>query len=157
RLLVCTTLLAVSELGVSGVPSERRGLNALASNNELGVSGVPSERRGLNQAAATAALGMPEQFFGFNIGADDKLGRWDRIVEYMKLAAQSSDRVRYRDLGKTSSGNPFVVLEIAAPETLKSLDRYKSLERALYFQGGAPSDARRDEIFREGKVFVLVT
>ena len=109
--------------------------------------------------AATAAgpLLSPEQFLGFRVGADNRLVRWDRIVEYMKLAAANSDRVRLRELGKTSNNNPFIVLEISSPNTLKNLDRYKQLERKLYFQGGAPSDAERDEIFREGKLVLVVT
>jgi hypothetical protein len=57
----------------------------------------------------------------------------------MKLAAANSDRVRFRELGKTSNDNPFIALEISSPDTLKNLDRYKQLERKLYFQGGAPS------------------
>ena len=104
-----------------------------------------------------AALQTPEQFLGFRVGADNKLVRWDKIVEYMKLAAAGSDRVRYRELGKTTNGNPFVVLEISSPDTLKNLDRYKQLERKLYFQGGAPTDAERDDVFRQGKVVLLVT
>ncbi|MQA31454.1 MAG: hypothetical protein GEU82_16735 [Luteitalea sp.] len=40
---------------------------------------------------------------------------------------------------------------------MKNLDRYKQLERKLYFQGGAPSARERDEIFRQGKVVVLIT
>ena len=107
----------------------------------------------LSTFAATAAgpLQSPERFLGFKVGADNKLARWDRIVDYMKLAAANSDRVRFRELGKTSDNNPFIALEISAPDTLKNLDRYKQLERKLYFQGGAPSDAERDEIFRQGK------
>ena len=38
-------------------------------------------------ATAAGTLQTPEQFFGFKIGADHKLARWDRIVDYMKLAA----------------------------------------------------------------------
>jgi zinc carboxypeptidase len=108
-------------------------------------------------AAAAGPPQTPEQFFGFRIGADSKLARWDRIVDYMKLAAANSDRVRFRELGKTSDNNPFIALEISAPETLKSLDRYKQLERRLYFQGGAPNDAERDEIFGQGKLVLLIT
>ena len=55
---------------------------------------------------ATAGLPTPEQFAGHPIGADNKLVRWDRIVEYMKLAAQASDRVRLRELGKSTNGQP---------------------------------------------------
>ena len=106
---------------------------------------------------AQAALPTPEQFAGHPIGADNKLVRWDRIVEYMKLAAHATDRVRFRELGKSTNGQPFIALEISAPDTLKNIDRYKELERKLYFQGGAPTDAERDEIFRSGKAVVLVT
>ncbi|HWF84757.1 MAG TPA: M14 metallopeptidase family protein [Vicinamibacterales bacterium] len=113
----------------------------------------------LSTFAATAAgpLQTPEQFLGYRVGADNKMIRWDKIVEYMKLAAASSDRVHYRELGKTSDGNPFVVMEISASETLKNLDKYKAMERQLYFQNGTPTDAERDAIFRQGKVVVAIT
>jgi hypothetical protein len=91
------------------------------------------------------------------MGTDNKLARWDRIVDYMRAISQSSDRVRFRELGKTTDGHPFIALEIASPETLKNLDRYKQLERKLYFQGGAPTEAERDEIFRQGKAVVVIT
>src|SRR5947207_13116455 len=115
----------------------------------------------LQTAAPTArtvrgGVETPEQFLGFKVGADNKLVRWDKIVEYMKLAAANSDRVRYRELGPPSNGNPFIALEISSPDTLKNLDRYKQLERTLYFHGGAPTDAERDEIFRPGKLVLLI-
>ncbi len=113
----------------------------------------------LSTFAATAAgtLQTPEQFLGYRVGADNKMIRWDKIVEYFKLAAANSDRVHYRELGKSSDGNPFVALEISAPETLKNLDHYKAMERQLYFQDGAPTDAERDAIFTQGKVVVAIT
>src|SRR5262245_27004042 len=107
---------------------------------------------------AAGALQAPDQFIGFKVGADNKLVRWDKIVEYMKLAASaSSDRVRVREVGKTVGGYPFLAVEIAAPETIRNLDRYKQFARKLYFQDGAPTPRERDEIFRQGKVVVFVT
>src|SRR5216117_1324720 len=108
-------------------------------------------------ATAAGPLQTRDRFLGFKVGADNKLVRWDRIVEYMKLAAANSDRVRFRELGKTSQNNPFIALEISAADTLRNLERYKQLERKLYFQGGAPGDAERDEIFRQGKLVLAVT
>lgn len=105
----------------------------------------------------TAEVPTPEKFFGFKIGTDKKLARWDKIVEYFELVAKESNRVRVRRLGPTSNGNPFIVAEIAASETLQNIDRYKQLERRLYFQGGAPTDAQRDEIFKQGKAVVVIT
>jgi hypothetical protein len=109
--------------------------------------------------APTAQQGVPtpEQFFGFRMGTDNKLARWDKIVEYFQQLAASSDRVRYRELGKSTNGNPFVALEIASADTLKNIEHFKQLQRKLYFQGGAPTDAERDEIFRQGKAVVVIT
>src|SRR5262245_4994302 len=33
---------------------------------------------------AAASLQTPDQFIGFKVGSDNKLVRWDKIVEYMK-------------------------------------------------------------------------
>ncbi|HJZ99116.1 MAG TPA: M14 family zinc carboxypeptidase [Candidatus Solibacter sp.] len=105
----------------------------------------------------SAAVPTPEDYFGFRIGTDKKLARWDRIVDYMQLVANSTDRVRFHNLGKTNNGNPFLLLEISSAENLRNLDRIKALERKLYFQGGAPTDSERDEIFRSGKAVVFIT
>src|ERR1017187_7685281 len=93
----------------------------------------------------------PEQYFGFRIGSDKKLARYDKIVDYLKKVEEQSDRVRIRTIGPTTQGNPFVILEISSAENIRNLDRYKTMERKLYFQGGAPSDSERDQIFRDGK------
>src|SRR5258708_19067352 len=106
---------------------------------------------------AHAAVQSPEEFFGFRIGSDKKLARWDKIVDYMQLVAANNDRVRFRNLGPTTNGNPFLLLEISSAENLRNLDRIKSLERKLYFQGVAPTDAERDQIFRDGNAVVFIT
>jgi zinc carboxypeptidase len=111
----------------------------------------------LFSSAGAQSLQTPEQFFGFRMGTDNKLARWDKIVDYMKQVSGASDRVRFRELGKSTNDNPFIALEISSPDTLKNLDKYKQMQRKLYFQGGAPTDAERDEIFRLGKAVVVVT
>jgi Zinc carboxypeptidase len=106
---------------------------------------------------AAAAIQTPEQFIGFAVGTDRKLARWDRIVEYLQHAAAGSERMRLRELGRTSSGEPFVALEISSPDAIKNLERYRQMSRRLFFQDGAPTARERDEIFRAGKAVVLVT
>src|SRR5689334_11262619 len=108
-------------------------------------------------AQAAPDVPTPQQFLGFKVGEDKKLARWDKIVEYLQLVARSSDRVRFRELGKTTNNNPFILLEISSADTIKNLDHFKQLERKLYFQGRAPTDAERDEIFRSGKAVVFVS
>jgi hypothetical protein len=107
--------------------------------------------------APAETIPTPQQYFGFRIGADRKIARYDKIIEYFQKLAASSDRVRYRNLGPTTGGNPFVMLEIAAPATLRNLEHYKTLERRLYLQGGEVPEQEREQIFREGKAVVLIT
>ncbi|MEW5983204.1 MAG: M14 family zinc carboxypeptidase [Acidobacteriota bacterium] len=108
-------------------------------------------------ALGGAILQTPEAFLGFTVGADRKLARWDRILEYLRNVDAASDRVDMRELGKTTQGNPFVALEISSPANLARRAHYKALQRRLYFQDGEPTPAERDEIFRDGKAVVAIT
>jgi hypothetical protein len=110
-------------------------------------------------------LPSPAQVFGHEIGADRKLVDWDGIVRYMQMADQASDRVNLREVGKSSHGRPFLLLEISSPQTLADLDRYKALQRRLYFQDHVPGQdpdavhtpAQREELFSQHKAVVLIT
>ena len=77
-----------------------------------------------------AEVTTPEQFFGFKLGTDKKLARYDKIVEYLQKLTGQSDRVRVRNLGATTLGNPYILVEISSPENLKNLERYKKIGRA---------------------------
>ncbi len=110
----------------------------------------------LASTLAAAPLPTPEQFAGFRMGADRKLLRWDRIVEYMRLAAAASPRVRVDELGKTTNGNPFLAVTISAPETLADLSRYKEIQRRLaYPHDLAESDAAA--LLERQKAVLLIT
>src|SRR3954451_6714193 len=135
----------------------RRTLVAAFAIAILAFYSSPTGTSAQPQPTAAASVQTPEQYFGFRIGTDNKLARWDTIVGYMRQVAGATDRVRLRELGKSTNDNPFIALEISSPDTLKNLDRYKQLERKLYFQGGAPTEAERDEIFTRGKVVILIT
>ena len=101
--------------------------------------------------ACAATLETPEQFAGFPMGAEKKLVRWDRIVEYMRKAAAASPRVRFEELGKTTNGNPFILVTVSAPDVIADLPRYQENQRRLVYESGAESLAARQ------KAVVLIT
>ncbi len=111
------------------------------------------------------SIQSPEQYFGHRIGADRKLVDWDGIVAYLDLVARASDRVDLREVGKTTQGRPFLLLEISSERNLANLDRYMALQRRLYFQDHLPGQhpdsvhtpQQRRELFEEHKAVVLVT
>ncbi len=113
----------------------------------------------------TSAISSPEEHFGHVIGADRKLVHWDGIVEYMKMVGESSGRVHFREVGPTTQGRPFLLLEISSEANVAEIDKYKALQRRLYFQDHRPgqdpgsvlNETDRREIFDNGKAVVLIT
>ncbi|MFE9658124.1 M14 family zinc carboxypeptidase [Micromonospora sp. NPDC006431] len=109
------------------------------------------KRRGLLPAAALLALALPlssslvlnstalaaprittpEQFFGFPLGTEGRLARWDDLVKYYKLVADKSQKVLYQEIGKTATGQPFPLLTVSSPDNLKNLDRIKASNQRL--------------------------
>ena len=79
---------------------------------------------GFTAQTATAQIPSPEEFFGFQMGADRKLAHWDDMVEYYDLINERSDRVLVRQMGPSTWGNPFLVLFISSPENLAQKDKY---------------------------------
>ena len=76
------------------------------------------------------AVQSPEDFFGFQLGTDRKLARWDKIVEYF-WQLDKLPTVKVEELGKSTEGNPFLVALISSPENIKNIDRIKEISLRL--------------------------
>ena len=86
----------------------------------------------LSALSAAAAVPTPESHFGHPMGADRKLLDWEQGGHLLPDAlAKSSDRIRVGELGKSTEGRPFIAATIAAPETLRHLDRYLEIQSRL--------------------------
>src|SRR2546425_2376676 len=88
----------------------------------------------LSSTAATAqikSIPAPEDVLGFRPGDDRKLASWAKVVEYFQKLAAASDRVKFEEVGKSTMGAPFVYATISAPENLKRLNEYKSIQDQL--------------------------
>ncbi len=77
-----------------------------------------------NASPLDAAVRSPEAFLGHKVGADYKLARYEKISEYFRHVADSSTRVRVRDIGVTTEGRNLILAEItdeAAPGQLEQV------------------------------------
>jgi len=100
----------------------RRGaLVALALATLVGPLPAQRPRRSPRRtppAASTArrpvrtVIPTPRSILGFDPGDDRKLVEWPVLVRYYEALAKASDRVDYRELGKTTLGAPFIALVI---------------------------------------------
>jgi hypothetical protein len=103
-----------------------------------------------------AQVPTPESHFGHPIGVDRELLDWDKVVSYFQALAKSSDKIKVNELGKTAEGRPFIAATIAAPDTLRNLDRYREIQSRL-------ADPRRTtsqeaaSLVAQGKTVVLIT
>jgi hypothetical protein len=101
-----------------------------------------------------ATITTPENFFGFRMGADRKMARWDKMVDYYNLLAKQSPRLRVVNMGPTTMGNPFLAIFISSPANLARLETLRTWNLKLTDPRGVPqAEIRR--IVREGKAFVL--
>lgn len=95
----------------------------------------------------------PEEFYGFKMGSDRKLARWDKIVEYFNLLAKTSDRIKLIELGKSTMGNPFILAIISSSENLAKINRLKEISTKLADPRGL-SEEQVEKLIDEGKSVV---
>ena len=101
-------------------------------------------------AVPQAEIPAPEEFFGFPIGTDEKLARWDKILEYFDLLVETSGRVRVDEYGPTTLDNRFVSVVVTAPENFADIDRYVDIGRQLA-DGRSLSQQQARALAQEGE------
>jgi hypothetical protein len=81
--------------------------------------------------AQNKSIPAPADVLGFTPGDDRKLASWAKVVEYFQKLAAASDRVKLEEIGKSTMGAPFVYATISAPENLRRLEEFKTIQRQL--------------------------
>ena len=85
----------------------------------------------LSVGLLTAQLQSPEQVFGFKVGSDRKLADYSQMLTFYKQLANNSDRVILNEIGKSSEGQPMILLFISTAENLSQLDKWKKISSEL--------------------------
>ena len=110
----------------------------------------------LCSAALCAAPPTPQSHFGHPIGQDRSTLEWSKVVSYFRALADSSDRVRFAEYGKSVDGKPLVVATISSPENLKNLPRYLDIQKSLADPRGL-SEPQAARLISQGKSIVMIT
>jgi len=107
----------------------------------------------LSAAAASAqSVTAPEDFFGFQLGADRELARWDKIVEYFEMLDRTSDRIQVTDLGPSTEGHPYLLVIITSAKNMENLERLREVN--LMIQDPHRSESEVEALIEEGVAVV---
>jgi len=101
----------------------------------------------------TEQVTSPEEFFGFQLGSDRKIARWDKIVEYFHRLQEESDKIRVVDMGPSTEGNPFLLVIISSPRNLRDLERIRGVNNKLADPRGL-SEKRVERLIARGKAVI---
>ena len=96
----------------------------------------------------------PEAFFGFQLGSDLKIARWDQIVDYFRLLETQSDKIQVIDMGPSTEGHPFLFVVISSPENLENLARLREVNAQIKDPRGI-SEGTINSLVGEGKTIIL--
>ena len=105
-------------------------------------------------AQTLSAVTTPEKFFGFQLGADRKMARWDKIVEYYAvLEKESGGRMKVVNMGPTMMGNPFLMVYISSPANLAKLEHLREVNLKITDPRGL-AEAEVKRLVAEGKAVI---
>src|ERR1700688_3762874 len=77
-------------------------------------------------------VATPEKFFGHQLGADKKMARCDKIVEYFSvLEKESGGKMKVNNMGPSTMGNPFLMVIITSPSNQAKIERLRQVNLQL--------------------------
>jgi len=103
-----------------------------------------------------AQMKTPEQFLGHQVGADYKLAKWPKIVEYFNHMAANSNKIKIRDIGGTAEGNRMILAEISTADTIENLDQHRENQKKIADPRAVRNDKERKRLVSETKVPIMV-
>ena len=107
----------------------------------------------LQITGAQNKITSPEDFFGFQLGSDRKIARWDKIVDYFKLLEKESGKIKVVNMGPSTEGNPFLLVFITSPENLANLDRLKTINAKLSDPRGI-AESEIKNLIKQGRAVI---
>ena len=107
--------------------------------------------------AELSSVPAPESVIGHKVGADYKLARWEKIVEYFETLDRSSDRVQVREIGTSTENAPYILVAISSASTIRQLNKYRMLQSKLADPRKIADDADRAKLLREAKTTIIIT
>jgi hypothetical protein len=104
-------------------------------------------------AKAQQKITSPEDFFGFQLGSDRNMARWDKIVDYYYLLEKESDKLKVINMGPSTEGNPFLVVIVSSADNLANLSRLQEVNAKISDPRGI-EESEIKKFVKEGRAVI---
>jgi hypothetical protein len=97
----------------------------------------------------------PEDYFGHQMGEERRLAHWSKIVDYFWELSKSPS-LKVIELGKSTEGNPFLLVVISSPENMSNINELQDMSYKI----AHPKEISKKEverIIKEGKSVVAMS
>src|SRR5438045_7174580 len=148
---ICWLMLASALVTRSVSGQQRRTRRAPARPH------APPAARRPPVSSGVPVIPTPRSVLGFEPGDDRKFVEWPVLLRAFEALAKASDRVDYKELGKTTLGAPFIAVVISSPQNLKRLDYYRQLNAGLADPRTFRTARAARDALQSGKTIVLIT
>jgi len=98
----------------------------------------------------------PREVLSYVVGTPKKLTYYDDIIHYMKILADSSEKVELIPMGKTTLDRMMYIIVISSEDTIRNLDMYKEYSKALSDPRKTP-EAKAQALIQKAKPIYYVS
>lgn len=103
-----------------------------------------------------AQIKSPQDHFGYQPGSDRNLFTYDELIGYLQILDDASPRIKLTEIGKSPMGKTMYIAFISDEDNINRLDELREYNRKLTLDPDL-SGQERENIIRDGKVFILAT
>ena len=107
--------------------------------------------------AQTQKIPSPQSIVGFHPTDDKTIADWSQITNYFQKLDAASDKVKVREIGKTTLGKPLIVAFISSADNIKNLEKYRQINQKLANPNLLKDLTESKALIEQGKTIVSIS
>ena len=107
--------------------------------------------------ATLAQVPSPKSILGFHPTDDKTIADWSQITNYFAKLDAASDKVKVREIGKTTLGKPMIVAFISSARNIKNLEKLRQINANLADPRTVKDQSELENLVKNGKTIVSIS
>lgn len=107
-------------------------------------------------SAFSQKIPSPKEILGFHPTTSRTIADWSQITDYFKKLDLASNRVKVREIGKTTLNKPMIVVFISDASNIENLEKYQQISAKLA-NPQLITESEASKLIDQGKVIVAIS